>query len=303
MTKSERLWHLVTMQRPHSVSLLPVILPYGFSSGARCFGPVVRFESRPTGFTLIELLVVIAIIAILASLLLPTLSRAKAAAKRAHCTSNLRQIGIGFAIYLGNHNCYPNDWKYLTNIILGETLSRLPITDVPIPDSGGGGPISRTWLDAHRPFMCPATGVGSFGNFFGYNQCGSGAPQRVAEKLPVLGLGIWLPGAHSAAVMRMIGPRRESEVVAPSDMIAFGHIQASPGGMAMMFMGSPQEQVALYGPCSPQFEFDSHQTGANVAFCDGHVEFGARRRFDTQQDSVRRRWNSDNQPHPEYWTL
>jgi prepilin-type N-terminal cleavage/methylation domain-containing protein len=55
------------------------------------------------GLTLIELLVVIAIIAILAALLLPALSSAKAAAKRAGCTSNLQQISIGIHLYAADH--------------------------------------------------------------------------------------------------------------------------------------------------------------------------------------------------------
>src|SRR5688572_25200392 len=55
------------------------------------------------GFTLIELLVCIAVIAILASLLLPTLGKAKNMATRSTCLSNLHQIGLATTMYLSDN--------------------------------------------------------------------------------------------------------------------------------------------------------------------------------------------------------
>lgn len=67
-----------------------------------------RSRARSQAFTLLELLVVIAIIAILAALILPALSRAKQRAGASTCSSNLRQLGLAFAMYCdSNTDAFP----------------------------------------------------------------------------------------------------------------------------------------------------------------------------------------------------
>lgn len=93
------------------------IFPAGVGSSVHVDGSTRTSPRRPlNGFTLVELLVVVSIVALLIALLLPSLRQAREMARRAQCMSNQRQLGIGIAVYLGDHNRWMIIYDFMSTL-------------------------------------------------------------------------------------------------------------------------------------------------------------------------------------------
>ena len=129
---------------------------------ARGHNPCSRFAAPAIAVTLIELLVVIAIIAILAALLLPAWSRAKQAARRATCVSQLKQQGVAWRIFLDENESRFPDARPLKNSLYGgyKPWSSWPSTSD--PRAGWAPMILSNLIQAPEIWSCPAMQRASF---------------------------------------------------------------------------------------------------------------------------------------------
>ena len=199
-------------------------------------------------FTLIELLVVIAIIAILAAILFPVFIGAREKGRQTMCLNNLKQIGMGFDLYMqDNAERYPPGRGWTEGVITGEVFSLV----IPYIKQGYG-------KGQRTVFACPSNVLQSGQSGGWASLSGYGANLGYLETWD-LGYGLWSWLTRAT--------RTRSEVTRPSRTLCV----TDTSWHCVRLEVDTLEWV--YASKTRQGLDARHLGGHNVMFCDGHCKW------------------------------
>lgn len=230
--------------------------------------------------------------------MLPALAQAKSKAKQAACFNNLRQISIASTMYVMEFRCFPGTlsvnhgycYVWATRLLSQMGTNRgVFYCPAAVLDSAWDTNVNKT-LGATTPEgRFDPFGMSDKTRFsYGYNDWGVNLDHE-----PQLGLGGDINGRSFKGVVT------ESMIISPSQMIAYGDVRTATRGSKVHFNANldPVDRASTHS----QWPSNRHNYRTDIACVDGHVE-AARRHdlIDPANQIWRRRWNNDNQPHPEY---